>query len=104
VKKIVNGKRYDTETATKIHGWENGYYPSDFQYCHEVLYQTKSGTFFLWGEGGAMSKYSRPAGNNVTSGGQDITPLSKDEAKKWLEEHDGVEALETYFKDEIADA
>jgi len=51
-----------------------------------------------------MSKYSRPVGNNVTSGGQDITPLSREEAKQWLEEHNGIEALETYFKDEIVDA
>lgn len=104
MKKIINGKRYDTDTAEVVHDWSNGYYCNDFHYCEETLYKTKSGAYFLCGEGGAMSKYSRSLGNNSWGGGAGIEPLTPDEARKWLEDHDGEEALEEYFVSDVVDA
>ncbi len=48
MKKIINGKRYDTETA-KLIGSDGYSNPSDFNYWSEDLYQKKTGEFFLYG-------------------------------------------------------
>lgn len=104
MKKIINGKKYDTETAEKIHGWDNGYGSSDFKTCWEQLYRTKKGAFFLHGGGGPMSKYAVSVQGGM-SGSRQITPLSDDEAKEWLENHDGDDdKLEELFGEEIEEA
>jgi len=103
VKKIINGKRYDTETAKEVAGYRNGLGGNDFRNISENLYKTKKGSWFLAGEGGPMTKYSRPCGN-MTAGGSDIIPLSDEEALNWLDLYDKVEAIEKYFKDSIEDA
>lgn len=85
MKRIINGKKYDTETARKLGSWDNGYYPGDFDYCECDLYLKKTGEFFLAGEGGARSMFSRPVGNGWTGGGSGIIPLSKSEGMEWAE-------------------
>lgn len=87
MKKIINGALYSTETAKRLATWANAYSRSDFNYCTEDLYQTKSGKYFLHGEGGAMSKYSRSVGNNSWTGGEHIEPLTPAAAREWAEEH-----------------
>jgi hypothetical protein len=104
MKAIIQGKRYDTETAESIHGWDNRHFPNDFAYVSEVLYRTKNGSYFLHGEGGAASIYSEPCGNNSRCGGDKIIPFTQSEAIEWLEGHGGTEALEKYFPDHIQDA
>jgi hypothetical protein len=103
MKKIVNGKRYDTETADLIASWGNGYYSSDFKHCEEELYRTKKGNFFLFGEGGPMSKYAVGNGNGY-SGGSDLAPMTPDEARQWLEDTGNFSELETLFADSVEDA
>lgn len=86
MKKIINGKKYDTETATFLA--ERQYsYPGQFQYCLEELYIKKTKEFFLSGEGGARSKYAEICGQNEKCGGKNIIPLTEVEAKKWIEEN-----------------
>lgn len=46
MKKIINGKMYNTETAEFIDSYESGY-PKDFAYVYEALYRKKTGEFFL---------------------------------------------------------
>lgn len=87
MKKIINGKKYDTETAKKIGYWSNNYNCSDFNYCAETLYRKKNGEFFVHGEGNAMSKYSVSCGQNSWSGGQEIIPLTEEKAKRWAEKY-----------------
>ena len=86
MKKIINGRMYNTETAEKIQEWDNGMYGNDFRSCEETLYKKKTGEYFIQGSGGALSKYSIPCGNNGSSGSSDIIPLTKDRAKTWMEE------------------
>ena len=43
MKKIINGKRYDTETAEKIGVWDNARSISDFDCCEETLYRKRTG-------------------------------------------------------------
>lgn len=35
MKKIIDGKKYDTETAKLVGEWTNGYSYNDFHYCTE---------------------------------------------------------------------
>ena len=85
MKKIINGRMYDTETAKNVQEWDNGIYGNDFRACEETLYKKKNGEYFIYGSGGALSKYSISCGNNGSSGSSDIIPLLKDEAKIWME-------------------
>ena len=75
---------YDTETAYKIQEWNNGMYGNDFRICEETLYKKKTEEYFIYGSGGALSKYSIAYGNGST-GSSDIIPLTEDEAKNWME-------------------
>ena len=83
MKKIINGKKYDTTTATRIacdtnfRGsiTETDYYTSD-------LFKKKTGEYFVYDFGNKWSKQA----------GEKITPLTEQEAKQWCEEHlDGDE-------------
>lgn len=85
MKKIIEGALYNTETAKRIGSWDNGVYGNDFRSCSEDLFQTKSGKYFLYGEGGPMSTYAVHHGNS-TSGGEEIMPLTPLEAHEWAEE------------------
>ena len=104
MKKIINGKRYDTETATEIGSWDNGLSNSDFDNCSETLYKTKLGNYFLHGEGGAMSSYSVNVGNNGRGGSSEIIPMSKQEALEWCEIRGLADEIEEEFADTIKDA
>ena len=103
MKKIIDGKRYNTETAELVAEWSNGYDCNDFKHCSEDLYRTPKGAWFIHGAGGAMSKYAQPCGD-MTGGGSDITPLSAAVAREWLENKDFVDEMEAYFGDQIEDA
>ena len=104
-KAIINGKRYDTETASLISSWANQYGYSDFQWCEESLYGTFSNNWFLVGSGGPMSKYAVPVGNNGSGGSNDnIASLTIEEARQWLEEKGDTDALELCFAGDIVDA
>lgn len=87
MKRIINNKVYDTETARNVGAWDNGKYGNDFGRLSETLYQKKTGEFFLYGEGGPMTKYAKSAGNNSWSGGEEIIPLTVEAARTWAEEH-----------------
>ena len=97
MKKILNGKKYDTETATLIGSYDNGCLTNDFGYCEENLYHKRTGEYFLHGRGGANSKYRTYSGMNSWGGGQEIRPLTQDEAKSWAEDHLNVDEYEKEF-------
>ena len=85
MKKIINGSLYNTETARNLSSWANGLTPNDFGYCSETLYRTKSGKYFIHGEGGPQSTYGEWHGN--TGGwGEEIRPYTPSEAREWAEE------------------
>jgi hypothetical protein len=96
MKRIINNKKYDTEKANLI--GENTYsIIGDFHYMSETLYITKNNNYFIAGEGGAMSKYSKSLGNNQQSGGSEIIPMDKKEAQSWAIENLDVDTVELYF-------
>ena len=49
MKKIINNKMYNTETATEVASYDNGCYLSDFRHFREELYRKRTGEFFLYG-------------------------------------------------------
>jgi len=103
MKQIINGKRYDTTTATEVAKWWNGLSYNDFGFCHERLFVTKNGNWFLEGEGGARSKYAQTRGTSQCGGGA-IVPMTKDEARGWLESKSDVLMIEKYFPEDVTDA
>jgi hypothetical protein len=96
MKKIINGKVYDTSTATQRASYNNGLY-GDFGYLSETLYLKKTGEFFLHGEGGPMTRYARSDGQNSWTGGERIEPLTYAAAKEWAEEHLTASEYESIF-------
>lgn len=96
MQKIINGKKYDTETAEEI---GDGYYssPNDFHYFAETLYRKRTGEYFLHGEGGPASRYAVAVDQNSWVGGEKIIPLTIEAAKEWAEEYLSADMYEDEF-------
>lgn len=104
MKSIINGKRYDTDKAIHVGGYENSY-QSDLSWWDADLYKTpRSGAFFLAGTGGPASMFSRSIGQNSWSGGSKLIPMDKDDALAWAERYLDPEVVEEHFGDMIEDA
>ena len=101
MKKIINGAVCNTATAKLLGSFDNGERPGDIGYVKESLYRTKSGIFFLHGEGGAGTRYARQTEPNHWRTGELITILDLDSAQKWAEEHlDGDEYIRAFGEQE----
>lgn len=96
MKKIINGRRYDTQTA-KLVGHTSYSTPGSLDYWSEDLYRKKTGEFFLHGQGGPMSKYLERIGENEWSYGHEIRPISLDRAKAWAEKYLSADEYEETF-------
>jgi hypothetical protein len=97
MKKIINGKMYNTETAEEVGFWSNNYSYNDFRYCEESLYRKKTGEYFLYGSGGAMTKYATSCGDDWRGSGEEIKPMTETEAMKWAEKHLDADEYEEIF-------
>ena len=108
MKKIIDGKLYNTATAKQIASACSDLPQSDFGWWSEELYLTKNGAWFIAGQGGALSQWSQPYGSNGSCGSCGIKPLTESEAQQWLENSeldsgfDEVAILESHFKIESA--
>lgn len=87
MKKIIGGKIYDTETAKEIGSRYHGEGQRDFRHYSETLYRKRTGEYFLYGEGGPMSRYAESCGQNQWSGGEKISPVDYKAAMEWAEEN-----------------
>ena len=97
MKKIISGKRYDTETAKLVGNASYNGSVTDHQWWEETLYLKLTGEFFIYGKGGPASRYNQPTGQNSWSGGEKIIPLTLEEAQEWGERHlDGDEFEEIF--------
>jgi len=86
MKKIINGKTYNTDTALLIGSWDNGCNVTDFDYFAETLFKNQKDTYFLHGESGARGPYAVETDNGWYRGGEDIVPMEKSEAWAWAKE------------------
>ena len=96
MKKIIDGKIYNTDTAREIGTFDNGYSFSDFKHCEETLYKTQKGVYFLYGCGGPLTRYRESVCDGWT-GGTDILVLSTDEAYLWAESHLSTDTVMNEF-------
>lgn len=96
MKKIINGKLYNTDTARHIGSWYSNI-TDRLYWVNETLYQKQRGEFFLHGEGGPGSKYAEPSGQGSWSSGEKIIPLSYDAAQAWAEEYLDANAYQAAF-------
>jgi hypothetical protein len=87
MKKIINGKKYDTETAEYI-SFGQWRVNSVNHNQKETLYKKKTGEYFLFHE-------KRTTWGNIYDY-EDIEPISLEYAKTWVEKHDN-EHYETIF-------
>jgi len=62
----------------------------------ETLYQNDSGEFFLYGKGGPSTKYAKHCCGNLI-GGSGITPMTKEDAQKWVQENLAAEDYNKIF-------
>lgn len=97
MKKIINGKRYDTDTAEAVAYWDSEVGKSSFLWYEETLYQKRGGEFFLHGYGHAASPYAQSDGEGGSDPGEKITPLTYDEAREWAETHLDADRYEELF-------
>lgn len=99
MKKIINAKRYDTDTAVEIAVWEPYVDYRNFNYIKETLYRKKTGEYFLHGEGGPLTKYRESVEDPNTWGyGEKIIPLTLEGAREWAEEHMDADEYEEEFE------
>lgn len=103
MKRIVNGKRYDTDKADLVAEASHGT-PGDFSFYEESLYHTRRGAWFVYGEGGPSSPYSQQVGSGSRGAGSAVVPLEDTEAMRWLEKEGYTSDLEEWFGSQIEDA
>ena len=105
---VINGKRYNTETADRIYEHWNGCNSGDFRYRTKTLYRTAKGAWFIHHVGGAMSDMSVPVGSNGRGGSERIEPVDNDDAFGLLQAHsdesEAQEAIDKHFAERVVDA
>ena len=85
MKQIINGKTYNTETATYIcEASGGGQHHTDNGYWEENLFVTSKGAYFLLCKGGAMSMYGEDRAGSF-SASKLLKALTRDEAITWAE-------------------
>lgn len=97
MKKIINGKSYNTESAELVAEWSNNLTYRDFGWVREKFYRKRTGEYFLYGAGGPNSRYAEASGSNSWSSGERIMPLTYKEATKWAEDHLDGDEYESIF-------
>lgn len=97
MKKVLNGKLYDTAKAQRLASWENIQDVRSFNHMEETLYRKRTGEFFLHGCGEARTKYAKRYDDNLWGHGEEIIPLTVKAAQEWAEEHLDVDDYEKIF-------
>ena len=99
IKAIIDGKRYNTETATKI-GEASFGARTDFKAWEASLFRTPRGNYFLAGRGGPMSPFSQRLSDGSYTSSSRIIPLTEQEAKEWAEKYLDDAIVEKFFGDQ----
>ena len=76
MKKIICKVEYNTETAELVKKYTFGNW-GDANGYEEILFSTPKGNYFVYGNGGAESKYPE----------EQITRLAKGKVDAWIAEH-----------------
>jgi hypothetical protein len=103
MKKIINGVIYNTDTAKLIAKHSNGCDRSNFHFSNEEIYQTQSGRFFLFAEGGGLSEYKKVVYGYSTFG-ETIKTLAENDVFEFLQNWNEVDLIESLFPSRIEKA
>ena len=104
MRRVIDRKIYDTETAEEIAFIGNQLDRGNFQWEETYLYRTQKGTWFMAGSGGPASAWKRKCGD-MWGGGEGILPCSSDiEVMELLELHGRSALIEQYFGDKLEEA
>lgn len=96
MKKVVSGVLCDTDTAKMLGEYEHDC-KSSFHWYVERLHRTKSGKYFLHGEGHAASPYARKVTQSEWAPGEAIKLLPPEAARQWAEDHlDAAEYISAF--------
>lgn len=96
MRRIIDNRVYDTETASLVGEWAAGCDPGGLDYYEEALHRKRTGEYFVHGSGRAASRYARRDGGMWASG-EAIVPMGYEEARSWAEERLPAEAYEAEF-------
>lgn len=88
MKKIINGKLYNADTARVICELESNAYVSDFEWHETYLYRTKNGAFFIAGRGNAASIWAEPCCGGGHTNGEGLRVIDDLEARQYMEAAD----------------
>ena len=102
MKKVINNKVYDTDTARLIADVPHTNIKGSEGACEQRLYLKKSGEFFLWLSGARSEVVSNMAlDNGVHDRERHFYPISYEQARKWAEsEMSADEWLELFEPEE----
>lgn len=84
MRKVINGRAYDTETAEMIADIGNDLPRDDAFWDRTQLYRTKKGAFFIQGEGGGNTRW----GVRIPAGyidGAGLLAIDEEEARRLVE-------------------
>ena len=105
---VVDGKKYNTKTATEVFERSNCDDVTNFRYRQKTLYRTKNGAWFIYHQGGPMTDMAVSTPDNTIEGSSNIEPVSDDDAFGFLQAHSeyraALAAIEHYFADRVVDA
>lgn len=92
VKRIIDGKTYNTETATQLASWSSTGNPDTANQPYEhggILFQTRFGAYFVvqYDEG------QDPWDDNY----EKLIPLEPEQAQRWAEKHCSADDVEAIF-------
>lgn len=96
MKKVINGKLYNTDTAADLAVYEANATDS-LNYYSERLYRKRTGEYFIHGEGGVRTRYAAIDGDGWSRGGEAIFPLTAAEARAWAKERLPGDEFERIF-------
>lgn len=99
MKKIINGSRYDTDTAKCLGRDRSGRPSSDFSYWEQELYRTKSEKYFVH-----KASFGYPKSDGSFGWGEEIVPVSEAAARQWAERHLSADEIEAIFVQDRDDA
>jgi|NGEPerStandDraft_6_1074524.scaffolds.fasta_scaffold74506_2 hypothetical protein len=98
IHRVIGGRKFSTSTAAlacviaRIGQSQH----SDFHYERTGLYLSPRGQWFVAGEGGACSHWSRRAIDGSREPGEGLQLISQTEARRLLEQHGGL--VEAFFE------
>ena len=93
MKRIINNKVYDTNTAMYI-GTYLGDWDDKTKWFREELYKKRTGEYFIYVEGGPESRHGKDGQKS-----EEIKPLNFEEAKHWGKKY--LEEIEYMVEFEI---